>query len=606
MSNAPLLVRTPEQLVGESLLGFVLRASEENGYETPWRLFQFAGIEQRGMLTSGLDVTQLARAFGRSAASLCGYSHENASGNSVTSLAGHTVAPRHLRLDAPQLCPACVSEHGHIPAWMDLALVDACPFHERRLIHTCPACGQCLSWFRPGLLVCRCGFDLTGARGEPIGPAHGGLLSVIAAKVAGSPMHPGNENLPVQHLQSMSLRGLLRLLDILGRFGRAASPNMGESVAAIAATILSDWPRNFHDMLRALGPRELGTTTGLRKQFEQLYAPLFKGKTVKAEVMFVRDAFIEFGRSHWGLAQVDAKLLGTHAADEPARFLSLTQTAAAMGVRRTTARSYLERNIRIARVTGQEAKRRYVIDASLVVPRKVEGQSYGAREAARRLHIPVSVFQALRRSGHIEAYRLGSRFKTIHAADLSDFEAKVAALAIGPFQPCTDPMSVREALRLKFKSKDGKAQMVAAALDGRLRILGALGGNLDDLLVDRRAVMAFIDGIRAAAYDEALTPREASARLHCDSLVIPELARMGRLEGRTVAAGLRVSVASVQRFSKEYRSVAELAKECNTSSRKLTNDFRRSGIPLLEIERGYGRGPQPFVPRASLKSARLS
>lgn len=599
--NARLLVRTPAQLPGESLLGFVLRTSEDNGYDTPWRLFQLAGIAQPGMLTCGLDTAALAAVLGRDPAALSGYGPAaQPDGMARASLAGQPLSPRQLRLASPRLCPECVVEGGFIPAWTDLSAVDACPVHQRSLVGACPHCGHKLSWFRPALLACRCGYDLGKVRGPGVGAAHSSLLAYVAGRVMG---HDAQDacGLPGRELRAMSLRGLLRLIQALGRFRQAADPHVG-SEAAFAGQVLSRWPDNFFALLRALGPNDSQrSASGLRAQFETLYRALFKGKTRRSETKFLRRAFIQFGRTHWGQAQLDLKLLDEEDRREEGRFVSLATAASRLGVTQASARRFLDRELLSACALGPAEQPRYVVDLqTLHVPPRAPGKSYGERAAARRLGLPVSVLQALRRSGHFEVRQLGASVATFHEADIAAFEGRVAALAVGPYPPAEKTISLAQALRSKFKSEDGKAQLVRAVFDGKLRIVGFEEESVTAMLLAKQAVMRFVEAARAEAFGGALTPAEAARRLQCDRLVIPELARTGHLEGRSVRAGLRVTAQSVEQFHAAYRSVAGLAAEVNTSSKKLVAELVRAGIPLLEVPRGHAKTPQPFVRRGDL------
>lgn len=315
---------------------------------------------------------------------------------------------------------------------------------------------------------------------------------------------------------------------------------------------------------------------------------------------FVREAFIQFGREHWGLAQLDSKLIGHGSGHMPGRFRSLNETATALGVQRSTVLALLSRAPGAAQIVPVNGVHRYVVDMeALSLPPKIAGQSLGPRKAARRLGIPVSVLHGLRQSGHLERKHLGSRLASFHEADLDAFNAKVGALSIGPFQKVVDEIRLDDIMRMKFKSDDGKAQLVRSVLDGELRVVGSTGAFLGDLLLCRQAVTAHIEKARATAFGNALAPKEVSARLECDPMVVPKLVEMELLEGQSAPAGLRITIDSVETFLRQYRSVASLAKERRTSSRKLARELEAQGIALLIVERGSGKAVQPFIPLAS-------
>ncbi len=63
--TTPLLVRHPAPFPTESLLGYILRLSEENGYTTPWSLLLLAQIRQHEAQSSGMKVAKLAQICNR-------------------------------------------------------------------------------------------------------------------------------------------------------------------------------------------------------------------------------------------------------------------------------------------------------------------------------------------------------------------------------------------------------------------------------------------------------------------------------------------------------------------------------------------------------------
>ena len=59
-----MLVRTPAPIATESLLGYVLRVSEINGYETPWNVLDHAGISRREALSPLFPIDRLSKVTG--------------------------------------------------------------------------------------------------------------------------------------------------------------------------------------------------------------------------------------------------------------------------------------------------------------------------------------------------------------------------------------------------------------------------------------------------------------------------------------------------------------------------------------------------------------
>lgn len=158
-----MLVRTPLPMATESLLGYVLRLSEQNGYDTPWRLLSLAKITRREALSLDFPISRLARLINAQANVLdaIAYSTRGKSGEIAYKILstsfGSRVRNGTFRLSKPSFCPRCVHEKGFIEAYWDLRLVTCCPKHHSLLLTHCPRCRQAISWFRPGLLSCACG-----------------------------------------------------------------------------------------------------------------------------------------------------------------------------------------------------------------------------------------------------------------------------------------------------------------------------------------------------------------------------------------------------------------------------------------------------------------
>jgi hypothetical protein len=113
--NTSLLVRHPAPFPTESLVGYVLRLTEENGYASPWSVYSLAGQKQSEIRTSGFKLEKLAAIISRPASELesIGYS---APPNQPrwARLLGHGLVPTDLNIVNPGLCPRCVAERDSL------------------------------------------------------------------------------------------------------------------------------------------------------------------------------------------------------------------------------------------------------------------------------------------------------------------------------------------------------------------------------------------------------------------------------------------------------------------------------------------------------------
>ena len=187
-----LLVRTPSPCINESLLGFVLRVSEANGYDTPWHILRLAEIDQGQMQTAGFPIEKLSKVLGQSTESLTRIAYQSDTIKGHFKILDHSLGPSlkdsPLRLSRPAFCPHCVEETGFIDAFWDLNAAVACPKHHCPPLRNCPSCRTAIRWFRPGLLTCECGARLTNTPSVAIDTPAIELMQLILSKLHGKPL----------------------------------------------------------------------------------------------------------------------------------------------------------------------------------------------------------------------------------------------------------------------------------------------------------------------------------------------------------------------------------------------------------------------------------
>ena len=613
-----MLVCTPAPMATESLLGYVLRVSETNGYDTPWHVMSYAGFSQEEMQSVGFPLDKLAAVLGRKTRDLeaiayCiapenGKRHFKILGNSL----GASLKKGQLRLAAPAFCPHCVQQSGFLDAFWDLSLAVACPHHGCRSLNSCTACGKALNWFRPGLLTCKCGAKLEGIALEPASPGMTALMGILKAKLHGASILelPNPAHFPVQALENLSLRSFIGIAAELGGYNlfSEGKPNENRRYLTMesAAAALTDWPSGYHQFLHRLGTgykNDNPSVIGLRKQFEQFYIAMFKTNSYAADAGFFREEFIRFGLTTWGEAVVDNKLMRGGDTDEESRFLSNSRIACDAGIRPITLRRWAEKGLLPSKAVKIGNQMRYILDADAVtLSKQTPGRILQAREAAARVDLPVSVLQSLKASGHFAVENM-PRFKGgFHEADLENFRQKLTrrSSAVGIKTSSDEPvLSLKYILQeLQFWSKGGKADFIAAYLDGSISAVGRTGDSWQDVLFRRSDVDAYVRASRRAASDGALSQREAATSIGCDPQAIPALIELGYLVACPGPDRTRVQDKSLQDFSVRYVALAALAKTQDTSPARLLRLCRKFAIETLSIPRK--KGPAiPFIQRES-------
>ena len=334
-----MLVRTPAPMPNESLFGYVLRVSETNGYDTPIHVLNYAGYQSGCMRSAKFFVDKLAEILGRNVSELESISYSIIDENRKRTFKilshnlGTSLPKEFLRLTKPSLCPKCVQENKIIDKFWDLYFAVACPRHGCKLLSTCPTCKKNLRWFRRGLLTCSCGANLSNTTLKPSSTGVIELMTIIKAKLYSKSILtlPNISYFPMQELENQSLRSFIWLIARLGNYSLLPlSEDINEnkdpySTMKAAAEVLCDWPSGYHKFLHLLGMKLTTggnpSSSGLRKQFEKFFVPMFKDKqNTYVDSKFLRDEFIRFGLRSWGKATVDNKLLKNTETDIENRF----------------------------------------------------------------------------------------------------------------------------------------------------------------------------------------------------------------------------------------------------------------------------------------------
>lgn len=605
--NSALMVRHPLPSPNESLLGYVLRLSESNGYSSPWSLFRLAGMTQHATRTTNFRFERLALITGCAIAKLDSIAFSPTSDRPQGSrLLGHYVLPSDLSVTKSKICPQCVVEKGFIEAHWHLDIMVGCPIHQCSAVLQCPKCRKPLRWFRPGLLDCKCGGNLRLCALPAISEAEASLLDVLRRKVLAHPVCEENPaGLPLTQLAAMGLRPLLVILRALAKHrlvadGRTIRTDYGDVVSA-ATRVLVEWPKNFIRLLLDLGENvPANGSVGVRKQFASIHHALFKNKAIDppGQADFLRLAFLEFATNHWDRGCVDAKFMKELREGLPKRFVSQTEFAASIGIDPRTAARMLKLQIAPSTRLSCGKSKRIIVDMEKnAMSPTHSGKILHSRVAAKRLSLSVSVLQILRKTGSYEVKHAFPNRTGFHVLDIEAFEKRILAVAsVSPIAGIDGRnLTLSSVIAGHHDSPAIKAEVVAAVLSRQITIIGNIDGTVGGISLDRSEYEELAELGRNRASGNARTPTAAARMLRCDPSAIPALARLGYLHGNKTPVGLRVKDDSIEAFSREYISLASIAKKEGTSSRALMGRCKDIGITLLSVPVERRGGPQSFV-----------
>lgn len=261
-----LLLRTPVARADESLMGFVLRVTEANHYDSASWVLHLVGAEVNLANSSWRPLVD-ANAHTRLRWETVGLSQAEASqlidplglGRDALASASSTRwadLPDLVRFSRPKVCPACLREDPYYRRAWDLLCVTCCPIHRVVLRDRCLGCRRSLSWFRKEVARCRCGFDWRGDRTAPPADAHSSLLAARFAELATwGEVQPWPERSSFAKLSVVELSAVV--LCFAASYARAKHSRWLSTktdnallykALKGASVAMADWPRRFYSL----------------------------------------------------------------------------------------------------------------------------------------------------------------------------------------------------------------------------------------------------------------------------------------------------------------------------------------------------------------------
>lgn len=498
-----MLVVTPEPMPREGLLGYMLRVTEMNAYDSPWHIYRHAGLQQGEMNTACLPAHKLAAVLGQDAARLeaMSYTRTNVLGDTTYRIGAHDLGSgmnmRPFRLTQQGLCPLCVRESGYIDMFWDLRIATACPFHRCRVLMHCPTCLAPLRQFRPAPLRCKCGADLALASLERADAAEVAMMRVLYARLHDEHaiLEGSDAGLPIHHLLALPLRSLMMHVFRLGAFvlnERHGKSSAQDSVLA-AAKLLSDWPNGLSAHLRGQMIRRRPEETNFLKFYDRFYQQFARTsrKHLGQEILWIRQAFLEFGVKEWNGEAVDTRLVA-QTNEQKGRF-NLRDLARALRVDSRTLDKWLRAGVIHEADYVQSESRRFGFERDTLGAVAAPGSGtevLETRVAAAYLRIPVSALQFLKENCLIGARDPRLQRTGYFRADLDRIRRQLLEKAQPlPLNAPIDPKSVLFLGRfLKFshpREKTAKGRLLAALLTGTIQALGRTGDELATILLRR-------------------------------------------------------------------------------------------------------------------------
>lgn len=601
LETKPFLVKRPRPRITESLVSYYLRLSEANGFDSPWQLLKRASMQQTKLGSRGAGSQNIAEIARFPEKYLDQISYCAKDDRRAFYLLGHRVISTDIEPRRPKICLECVTEKGFVEAQWDLAYMVGCPVHDRWATTSCSKCGSRLSVFRRGLLKCHCGSSLLRDDDSQMPSAVRSILGIVRARVLNLlPFAEFDAGIPVQDLHQLELRTLLRVIAIFGGCQMLVlGPRIGHAVARLivssAAEVLSEWPLNFHSMLRALAMRNQ-KCGDVREQFAPFYSAVFKRRIAERteSLDFIRKEFLKSVTDQDCLRRVDIRTLHRVRAIVNPAFVSGNELARRLQIDPRT----------VKRHAGQQPQRigkgphlMFASPMELAVGTFYSRPNVIAlRQAAASIGLPVSVLRALKDSGDFEVKSQMPLQIGFRHSDIVAFKARLMGLAPVDVIASEGKEGVTLGICMKGRrySSTEKAILIRKLLDRTLPVIGLKDGGAMGVMVSSDALSTIIRAARATAIGETLSGSEAAEAVGCELEVIRDLIRIGVIDGEKKGTRWHISASSVAEFTRMYLALASVASDLHSSSRRLSQLCRENHIDVIFARNGH-RGMRPFI-----------
>jgi len=144
----------------ESLRGYLLRLSIENGYRSLSKFMEISGSpKSRPSTFDSFDLAPLSDLTAQPKADLERLVYRP-TGDSSRLFLGHTIPSFLISPDRLKFCPSCIEEEPSFKAIWDLQLSVVCLEHRTYLISECEECKRPATWFGSPWYQCACKHDL--------------------------------------------------------------------------------------------------------------------------------------------------------------------------------------------------------------------------------------------------------------------------------------------------------------------------------------------------------------------------------------------------------------------------------------------------------------
>lgn len=604
-----MLVVTPKPEPSESLVGYVIRLTEVNAYDTPGRVLCYAGYPTSQALTFSCDLEPLANIVGHSPDDWAKIAYGNAQSRKRQPIrfGNHVISEaRPFRVLTPKrtsVCPQCIDEIGYLDRFWDLTLATCCPIHGRKAIHVCPSCDKPISWLRPGLLKCRCGASLIKVVPQFAGRGEIELVRLLKAKYENHSLLSlqNREKFPVKFLARLSLDQFSTLVFVLGQnlqglTGAEALKNP-YAVLGAATSALRQWPQGFHDTLERMRENSnvhVNVRRYARDIFGVLYRKLSGKKDARDGSAFIVAEFNRFLQKTFARPLLEEIRINTSTRVRLSKHMTHDWVCKRFAISRKKVEGWCRfNNVDHDKIT-QEQLLRFITEVYIVSYLNVASERrVSKRKAAAIVGIPVDTLVGLAKLGYFGSDVSGQTGVSFGMADIERLAERLQAVGNCARTEAIndrDHMSLARLLETTcFWSETAKAEFLIELMNRQIMPAGRTGASTQGLYFKRTQIDRYVRDKRDDRANGLTTMIDAAFEIDCTPVAVGELIRLGYFDTYDGPYYRNLSQSQVSSFASKYVSLGKLANDIGTLPRFLRPQAEADGIVAISIEcdKGY-------------------
>lgn len=576
------LVVSPLPMPTESLIGYILRLTELNGYPSKSYVLELMGRNGFRATIERLDAECLANVTSINQLDIDRLTYKLTElPPAYIRIYGTDLPSYEVSLNRPKVCSLCLNEGRPCEVFWELAQATVCPIHRVNLTTLCSGCGKHISWSRAKVRQCKCGSDFAIQNVKQAIPELCDLMAVMRCLVYKDPnIAPFPKSMT--HLAHLDLRRFCKLLNVMcsvfhnkvGSFRAMKRTNFKSHLEDVSKA-LSNWPFGFHKFLTekyASYIESVHELPNFRTLFKWLLVRLIDNdKNDVGAYTFLVIELYKFGANYWNRCAMSRSFGMQELMPVKSRWLTHGEVSGIYGLHLSTIKKRILKGEFKTRKIKISNRKLLVIDSSLISDLPLtKYPAASLRTYAHIVGVTVNILRAMRICGAIELNYRSMYPKSLTREDMDAFVQKIHSLGL-EMQPdlTSGVITINDVFIAWVSSPKEKAEFLAYLLENPALIVGKIPGDgLGCFQVVEKVAINHFNRIKSEN-SVFITTTKVAKRLGCTEDIVRFLLRDGHFRTLKYRGRDTPCLASVIEFERYYLPIARIADQMGISFRQV-------------------------------------